>query len=85
MKRFFLLLMILSITIWIGCSDDGPTEPVVIPDIRIVVDTSVADPGIESANSAVWDNVDTVRLTVQKAGPLPKNKASKSTSDLSFI
>lgn len=68
MKKLFPLLLILVMIVWIGCGDDGPTEPEVIPDLRITVNTTAGDPGMISVNSAVWNNVDTVRVEIFKSG-----------------
>ncbi len=75
MKKIFLLICLLSLTLWLGCGKDGPTEPDVIPDKTIQINSTAGDPGMTSANSSVWTNVDTVRIDITKAAVLPKMPA----------
>ncbi|MEA1980903.1 MAG: hypothetical protein U9N54_08015 [candidate division Zixibacteria bacterium] len=68
MKKFLPLLLIFVMIVWLGCGDDGPTDPVIEPDLRISVNTTAGDPGMTSVNSAVWNNVDTMRVEVFRSG-----------------
>ena len=68
MKKLFPLLLVFVMIVWIGCGDDGPTDPVIDPDLRISVNTTAGDPGMTNVNSAIWNNVDTVRVEVFKSG-----------------
>lgn len=68
MKKLFPLLLVFVMIVWIGCGDDGPTDPVIVPDLRVNVNTTAGDPGMANVNSAVWNNVDTVRVEVFRSG-----------------
>ena len=68
MKKLLPLLLIFVMIVWLGCGDDGPTDPVIEPDLRISVNTTAGDPGMTSVNSAVWNNVDTMRVEVFRSG-----------------
>lgn len=77
MKKTIPLFLVFLLAVWVGCGgdDDNGPGPTPVVTARVVVNSTAGIPGMQSANDAVWDNVEEVIVDVVKAGALPATAA----------
>lgn len=83
MKRLVPIVVILSLGLWFGCSsddDDGNGNGNGVGLDRVIADTTVSAPSLDSVNDPAWDSVPVVTLEAVVAGSSPKIGGDQSAA-----
>jgi hypothetical protein len=80
MRRLVPIWVILLLALWVGCGEDkGTDNNGETPTPRLVADTGVNEPSLESVDDPVWSSVDSLVISVSQSNT-PKISPGQSAA-----